>query len=273
MRFVQRRNVIMTVSLLVLVCLATTSARAHANRSGHLGSASEIWIGTATTRLTLARIDPEAAAGLLGAPRSITIGEPIGAPVALSWSSERRFARELSERTIPSSVRIVLYDPEGWIATPAAERRSPVPAMLAFGALARANGYLPVITPHPSLMAVHGAACGAIVGESFEAAYLRCGIQAAAARSADIVEVQAQFLETDPDGYERFVTDAAAQAREANPSVQVVSGISTMFTEDPQVLVAAWRSVRGVVDGHYLNVPQGIRPTVAAAFARTILSA
>src|SRR3954453_8746115 len=272
MRFVQRRNVIMTVSLLVLVCLATTSARAHANRSGHLGSASEIWIGTATTRLTLARIDPEAAAGLLGAPRSITIGEPIGAPVALSWSSERRFARELSERTIPSSVRIVLYDPEGWIATPPAVRRAPIPAMLAFGALARANGYLPVITPHPSLMAVHGAVCGAIVGESLEAAYLRCGIQAAAARAADIVEVQAQFLETDVEAYAGFVTDAAAQARQANPDVLVVAGISTTFTDDPQVLLAAWRSVRGVVDGHYLNVPQGVRADVAVAFARAVLA-
>jgi len=53
--------------------------------------------------------------------------------------------------------------------------------------------------------------------------------------------------------------------------VEVISGISTSFTEDPQVLVAAWRSVRGVVDGHYLNVPQGIRANVAVAFARGVL--
>lgn len=272
MRFVKRRNVIITVSLLVLVCLATTSARAHTNHGDRAGTATQIWIGTATTRATLARIDPSAAAGLLGAPLSIVLGEPIGAPVAMAWSSQRRFARQVAERSIPSSVRVVLYDPEGWDETPVAERRAPIPAMLAFGASARANGYLPVITPHPSLMAVHGAVCGALAGESLEAAYLRCGIQAAAARAADIVEVQAQFLEADPDAYERFVTEAAAQARSANPSVRVIAGISTMFTEDPQVLVAAWRSVHGVVDGHYLNVPQGIRPTVAVAFARAVLA-
>jgi hypothetical protein len=273
MRFVQRRNVIVTVSLLALVCLATTSARAHANHAGsRYGPSSQIWIGTVTTRGTLARIDPDASDGLLGAPRAITLGEPIGAPVALSWSSERRFARDLADRTIPASVRTVLYDPEGWLATPPAERRAPIPAMLAFGALARANGYLPVITPHPSLMAVHGAVCGAIVGESLEAAYLRCGIQAAAARAADIVEVQAQFLETDVEAYAGFVTDAAAQARQANPDVLVVAGISTTFTDDPQVLLAAWRSVRGVVDGHYLNVPQGVRADVAVAFARAVLA-
>jgi hypothetical protein len=272
MRFVQRRNVIVTVSLLVLFSLATTSARAHPNR-GRLGVTNEIWIGTATTRGTLARIAPDAAAGLLGAQRSITLGEPSGAPVALSWSSERRFARDLADGSVPPSVRIVLYDPEGWLATPPAERRAPVAAMLAFGALARANGYLSVITPHPSLMQVHGATCSAMPGETPEAAYLRCGIQAASARAADIVEVQAQFLETDPHAYEGFVTDAAAQARLANPGVQVISGISTTFTEDPQVLLAAWRSVRGVVDGHYLNVPQGVRPNVAVAFARAVLTA
>src|SRR5262245_18405741 len=272
MRFIQRRNVITTVGLLLLVCLATTSARAHANHNGRPGSSTEIWIGTAMTRGTLAQIDPDAAAGLLGAPRSITLGEPIGAPVALAWSSERHFAREVAEQTLPSSVRIVLYDPEGWLATPPAERRAPISAMLAFGALARANGYLPIITPHPSLMQVRGAFCAPIVGESLEAAYLRCGIQAAAARAADIVEVQAQFLETDPHASSRFESEAAEQARQANPGVQVVSGLSTAFTEDPQVLFAAWRSVRGVVDGHYLNVPQGIRPTVAVSFAQAVLA-
>jgi hypothetical protein len=272
MRFVQRRNVV-TVSLLVLLSLASTSAHARANHGGsRLGVTAEIWIGTATTRGTLARIDPDAAAGLLSAPQSIALGEPIGAPVALSWSSERRFARDVADGAIPPSVRIVLYDPEGWLATPPAERRAPVPAMLAFGTLARANGYLPVITPHPSLVQVHGAACAQMAGETIEAAYLRCGIQAAAARAADIVEVQAQFLETDPDAYERFVSDAATQARLANPGVQVISGISTTFTDDPQVLLAAWRSVRGVVDGHYLNVPNGLRPTVAVAFARAVLT-
>jgi len=272
MRFVQRRNVIVTVSLLVLVSLASTSARAYTIHRAWLGRLTEIWIGTATTRKTLARLDPDAAAGLLGTPQSITLGEPVGAPVALSWSSERLFARAVAGGSIPSSVRIVLYDPEGWVATPAVERRSPIPAMRDFGALARANGNLPVITPHPGLMQVPGATCEQIPGETLEAAYLRCGIQAAAARAADIVEVQAQFLETDPVAYERFVADAAAQARLANSGVQDISGISTTFTDDPQVLLAAWRSVRGVVDGHYLNVPHGVRPDVAIAFARAMLA-
>jgi hypothetical protein len=272
MRFVQRRNVIIGVSLLILMSFATTSASAYTNHRTRLGTTTEIWIGTATTRGTLAHLDPDAAAGLLGAPQSITLGEPVGAPVALAWSSERQFATDVADGSIPSSVRIVLYDPEGWVATPAAEQRSPIPAMLDFGALARAHGYISVITPHPNLTQVPGATCGQMPGETLEAAYLRCGIQAAAARAANIVEVQAQFLETDPVAYERFVADAAAQARLADPGVQVISGLSTSFTDDPQVLLAAWRSVRGVVDGHYLNVPHGLRPDVAVAFARAMLT-
>ena len=273
MRSVHRRGVILTLALLVLVTLVTTSARAHVHRSGErLSPSTQVWIATATTRGTLSQLDPVAAQGLLGGPRSITLGEPIGAPAALAWSSERRFAAQLAAGEIPSSVRVVLYDPEGWLATPAAERRAPIPAMLTFGALARAHGYLPVITPHPSLMAVHGAVCAPMAGESVETAYLRCGIQAAAARAADIVEVQAQYLETDPAAYAAFVAAAAGQAREANPNVLVLSGISTTFTENPDVLEAAWRSVHGVVDGHYLNVPQGLRPSVAISFARSVLS-
>jgi hypothetical protein len=105
MPFVRRRNLIVAVSLLLLVCLAITSARAHANRTSHLGAATQIWIGTATTRGTLARIDPTVASDLLGAPRAITLGAPVGAPVALSWSSERRFARQVAERTSSPSAR------------------------------------------------------------------------------------------------------------------------------------------------------------------------
>ena len=51
-----------------------------------------------------------------------------------------------------------------------------------------------------------------------------------------------------------------------------VSTVAAIFQKDPQVLLAAWRSVRGVVDGHYLNVPQGIRANVAVAFARDVLA-
>jgi hypothetical protein len=142
--------------------------------------------------------------------------------------------------------------------------------MRTFGELARDHGFLATITPHPSLVEVPGAVCAAAEGEAMAAAYLRCGIQADAARYADIVEVQGQYLETDVDAYRAFVSQAVQQARHANPNVLVLSGISTNFTDDADVLYEAWRSVLDVVDGHYLNVPGGIRPRVAVAFLRMV---
>jgi hypothetical protein len=233
----------------------------------------ELWIGTANTAEVLARIDPEVSHLFLGGRGSVMLGGPAGTETAMAWASEAAFAADLAAGRIPQTVRVVLYDPEGWDATPLSERRDPATAMRAFGELARSNGFVAVITPHPSLVAVPGGACVIAEGESTEAAYLRCGIQAAAARYADVVEVQGQYLETDVAAYRGFVSAAAQQARTANPAVTVLSGISTNFTDDPAVLYTAWRSVLDVVDGHYLNVPDGFRSHVAAEFLRMVAQA
>jgi hypothetical protein len=188
----------------------------------------------------------------------------------MAWASEAQFAHDLRAELIPPDVRAVMYDPEYWDPTPTAEQRDPVVAMRAFTSLARAHGYLVILTPHPNLTAVPGAACTRAPDESIQAAFLRCRIASVAAREADVVEIQGQFLETDPGAYRAFVSRAAAQARAANPAVRVIAGLSTNFTSDPQVLLAAWEAVRDVVDGHYMAVPEGIRPEVATSFLQLV---
>src|SRR5262249_8039797 len=135
---------------------------------------------------------------------------------------------------------------------------------------ARTHGYVVMITPHPSLVTVAGAACGAEPGEALDRAFVRCGIEADAGRYADVVEVQGQDLEADPDAYRGFGATCARQARAPNPGVLVLSGLSTNFASDPSTLYEAWRSVLGMVDGHYLNVPHGQRPDTALAFLRLV---
>jgi hypothetical protein len=230
----------------------------------------EMWIGTANTAAVLAEIDPEVSRLFLGGRASVMLGGIEGEQTAMAWASQAAFADDLAAGRVPRSVRVVLYDPEGWDATPLTERRDPATAMRAFGELARSNGFVAIITPHPSLVAVPGGACVIGEGESTETAYLRCGIQADAARYADVVEVQGQYLETDVTAYRSFVVAATQQARRANPSVSVLSGISTNFTDDPEVLYTAWRSVVDVVDGHYLNVPDGFRSEVAVDLLRRV---
>ena len=85
-----------------------------------------------------------------------------------------------------------------------------------------------------------------------------------------MVEIQAQWLEWDPPAYRAFVEAATAQAREANPDVVVLAGLSTRYAATPGDLLAAWDAVSDVVDGHYLAVPQGISPQLAASFLRML---
>jgi hypothetical protein len=193
-----------------------------------------------------------------------------GASPAMSWASELAFESDLYGGRIPDGIAAVMYDPERWAATPLFEQHDPVRAMAEFSTLAHAAGYTVILTPHPNLATVPGAVCTARRGESMLAAYLRCGIQGEAARLADVVEIQTQFLETDAGAYGNVTGRLAAQCRAANPHVVVLAGLSTRFTPSAADLLAAWDAVRGTVDGHYLAMPMGIRPWVGALFLELI---
>jgi hypothetical protein len=90
--------------------------------------------------------------------------------------------------------------------------------------------------------------------------YVRLGIARSAARYADVYEIQAQSSEANLELYTRFVKAAAAQAREANPKVQVFAGLSTNPSGKQvtsQQLYDAVQATRGEVDGYWLNIPAG----------------
>lgn len=226
------------------------------------------WIATTPTLTRLRALDPAATALYFDRPGSFVLGGGAeGSGVAArAWSDEAEFEQDLASGGIAPWVRAVMYDPEGWPATPGRERRDPIAAMGAFSRAARAAGYEVIITPHPNLVDVPGAMCRRSETETTSAAYIRCRIGAAAARLSDVVEIQAQWLEWDPATYRAFVEKAAAQARRANPDVVVLAGLSTRFAPEPQTLLSAWDAVSDIVDGHYLAVPEGISPDVAASF-------
>src|SRR5205823_12886574 len=126
--------------------------------------------------------------------------------------------------------------------------------------------------PHPGLVEVPGSAHVRIADESREAAYLRSGITSEAARFADACEIQAQRFQRDPDTYRDVVSQAAEQARAANPDVVVLSGLSTHpgYRATWDMLFDAWQSVRDVVDGHYLSLARLHHPRAAARFVRAV---
>lgn len=163
----------------------------------------------------------------------------------------------------------VMYDPEGWAATPLVEQRDPARYFARFASLARRGVETVIITPHPNLMNVPGARCGSDNGESVYEAYIRCGVMGAAARHADIVEVQAQQLQGQPEEYRRFVGEATGQARAANEEVKVIAGLTT-FRATPEQMFQAWSAVRDVVDGYYLSIRDDREVGTALDFLRLL---
>jgi hypothetical protein len=269
-KFGERRVWVFTRPAIVLLLLAFFMQQPLARRARSF--TPQVWVVTSGTAFRVAYAAPALAASLFDPLRSVVLGFPIGGgePTALAWASEASFERDIRGRSIPAQVDTVMYDPENWPSTPRSERIDPIAAIDAFSASARAQGYRVIITPHPNLVTVAGGRCTVGPGEAIEDAYVRCDIAGQAAKVADIVETQAQMLETDPAAYRKLVAATTEQARAANPDVLVLSGLSTTYTDSPVALYDAWMSVNDVVDGHYVSAPHGLRQDALIGFLKLL---
>lgn len=174
-------------------------------------------------------------------------------PVA-SFSSVAALQTALAGHGLPAGARAVLYDPEVWGYTPAAEQRDPLQAAAKAAKLASAHGLGLIVAPAMNLTTVLDPGSAAPRWQTF----LDLRIIGSMARVAGTVELQAQSLERNAAEYARFVREAAAQARIANPKVTVLAGLSTNppgTTVDGQQLTAAVQASRNDVDGYWLNIP------------------
>jgi hypothetical protein len=218
-----------------------------------------IWM---LTRAALAELiaDPDIRGGLDGSSvyEIVRPGqEPLAgfdAAVTVTFPSLAALSHAVTAGRLPADTRAVLYDPEAWSFTPAAEQRDPVQAARRAADLARAHGLQLIVAPALNLTAVLARGSAAPRWRQF----LDLQLAARTAKVADIIELQAQSLERDPGTYATFVREAAAQARAANPSVTVLAGLSTnppgaVVASDQ--LVDAIRASRSSVDGYWLNVP------------------
>ena len=229
---------------------------------------SQRWVVVAGTIRAIGEIDPDVASRVFGTRDTVALGGWPGATNGRAWGSSAQFAADVANGAIPDDVRVVMYDPEGWERTPLDERLDPIGSIEAFGALARSKGYWVIVTPHANLVEVPGSTLAPRPAESREDAYMRSGIIEAVATNADAVETQAQKMQRDPNAYRAFVADTARLARSVNPDIEVLSGLSTHpgYPATAEMLYEAWRSVRDVVDGHYLSLARLRLAEVATAF-------
>ncbi len=152
-------------------------------------------------------------------------------------------------------VRGVMYDYEKWQFTPLAEQRNPAPFVKQAADLVHAHGLLFLTAPAVNLVAVMAPGIRGPQGDL----YIRLGLAAGAARYADVFDIQAQRFERNTEVYANFVRQAAAQARQANPKVVVLAGISTnpsgqQVTADD--ILRAIAATRDIVDGYWFNIPK-----------------
>jgi len=172
------------------------------------------------------------------------------------FTSYAAFAADIAAGRLPRSDHAVLYDVEKWGATPPAEQRNPKAYMRMFSKLARAHGLLPILAPGRDLVLVRDGACGKQGGENLNEAYIRCNLAGADAHAAALV-VQAQVNQSDVRAFHNFLIQAVRQARAGNPGVAVLAQLATAPLGRPASLaelVAAARSVNGLVQGFSLNI-------------------
>jgi len=218
-----------------------------------------IWM---LTRAALADLiaEPAIRSGLDGSPvyEIVPPGqEPLAefdAAVTVTFPSLAALSHAVTAGRLPAGTRAVLYDPETWSFTPAAEQRDPVQAATRAAGLARAHGLQFIVAPALNLTSVLARGSAAPRWQQF----LDLHLAARMAKVADMIELQAQSLERDSGTYATFVREAAAQARAVNPGVTVLAGLSTnppgaLVGSDQ--LVSAIEASRASVDGYWLNIP------------------
>lgn len=267
----------LTLVLMLVACHQTPPSCPNRRVPSTEGSApfGQIWVATRINVDGVSAIDPQVARPFFDVPNSYVIeGWDVWPWASASqrtayWASEAEFEKDVRSQGggLPG-VQAVLYDPEAWAATPMEEQRDPAAAMQRFADLGRELGYKVVITPGLTLPSVGNATCGGNPDEDAYDAYLRCNIAGTAAKYADVVEVQAQTLQGEPDRYLDFTKKAAVQIRSSNPNAMVISGLRVRNEESLDDVKRTWLATLNTVDGYYL----AMTPSDAAALLGWISS-
>jgi hypothetical protein len=155
-----------------------------------------------------------------------------------------------------TGVAAILYDPESWEFTPRDEQLHPGDAVCRLAALAHAQRRLVIAAPATDLMKAWPSS-GA--GDRYDH-FVRSGIAASMAACADVYEIQAQGAEANTERFRAYVSAIRDQVRKRNPRIIVLVGLSTNPNGQSASADQIWssvQSVRGMVDGFWLNIPAG----------------
>lgn len=151
-------------------------------------------------------------------------------------------------------ISMILYDPEHWQFTPAAEQSAPGAAARSAEALVRSAGLQLIIAPATNLAGA-SAAGGSAANVN---AFIQTDDLGKVASSANWVDIQAQGQERNSQRYAAYVKQAVGQIRSANPGAAIYAGLSTNPSGPPVTaaeLLADVSMTASEVSGYWLNIP------------------
>jgi hypothetical protein len=278
-----RRNATALVAAVVFIVSVMSIA---SSERGHSATLKPIrWLFNGPGVAAMAQ-DSEASRLLDGAQPFVMWGRPLqGVPQSwnavpvISLKSSAEVQNALETGALGPEIKGVMYDYEKWRFTPEDEQRNPDAYLKRAADLVHSKGLLFLTAPAVNLVTVMAPGTG---GARLAETYLKLEIAANAARYADVFDIQAQRFEHDAGLYASFVRQAAAQARQANPKVLVLAGVSTepigrsVSADD---ILRAIAATRDVVDGYWFNIPQpseyspaakAFRPEIAVEVLRRL---
>jgi hypothetical protein len=188
-----------------------------------------------------------------GAPGAGQIGLSNAVPTA-SFGNEALLAQRVDDNQLAPGTVAVQYAPAS-PQTPRNQLTDPANAFHQAAIVAHAHGLL--LVGAPSLNVVKAGSPN-LKKIKWTSKYLKKRVAAAAARYSDAYVIQAQSLEKKPTGFSAFVRQAAAQARNAHPSVEILTEIrSGSGTNAPTVpmLQRDLGTAGASVDGYVLTDP------------------
>jgi hypothetical protein len=242
----------MTAGALLGPVLAASGPASAAATPGWLMGAGTLAGVTAQSPSTASQLNTPTAFGAGSSLSADPVQPGSSATPVLSYTSYAQFSSDIQNGRISFPYQWVMYDPEKWSQTPLNEQQNPVKYMTLFGQLAHANGLKVIMAPAMDLGYVQGSVIPLLPREQITSWYVRVNLAGAGAAAGDIYDVQGESETTNLPQYDWLFNSSAAQARAANPSVQVYAEVSTA-NGTPQQMVAAAHSVSP--DGYYVAAP------------------
>jgi hypothetical protein len=195
------------------------------------------------------------------------------ATYVMDFHNAQQMMHALSVGSVPSYIKLLLYDDEKWPSTPVAQQQQPFTYEAEAEAAANQHGLGFVFTPAANLSTVLSTAYSNATKYD---GYASLGIASQGAAHADVLEIQSQQDEG-TSGFNSFVSTTVSQAKTANPSALVMVGLTTAAPRmaiTPQILLNDYATTRPLVSGYWLNIPGGPggphNPQVAVAFLQAL---